>query len=165
LIRPVKATETNKIAEMLREMHAASKYATRMKLSDKTINAMLLGLVAGQGQSGPQGSLLIAAVQDGKFVGFMAGVLDRVYHIGDKLIAGDAYLYVRPGNKVEHVLGLIDAYIAWAQANPKVIEIKLTWSDALPGAEGLSKVYARKGFDLTGEIFEMRLDAEKAEAA
>lgn len=89
----------------------------------------------------------------------MAGVLDRVYHIGDRLTANDVYLYVRPTARAAHSLQLIDAYLRWATGNPKVIEIKLSWTDALPGAARIGELYGRKGFHRIGEIYEMRLDA------
>jgi hypothetical protein len=36
-----------------------------------------------------------------------------------------------------------------------VIEIILTWSDAVPGGEKMAKLYTRKGFRLVGEQYEM----------
>jgi hypothetical protein len=105
------------------------------------------------------------AEEDGKVVGFMAGVLDRVYHVGSKLVANDAYLVVRPGAKAAHSLQLIDGYVAWAQGIRAVLEIKLSWTNTLPGAARAAKIYERKGFAAVGEIYEMRLDAEDRELA
>lgn len=165
MIRDAKFQDVPELLAMLREMQAASKYAGRVEVVDKVAEALLMGLIAGQRQTGPQASFCAVAEQDG-IVGFMAGVLDRVYHIGDRLVANDAYLYVRPKARAAHSLRLIDAYIRWATGNPKVIEVKLSWTDVLPGAERIGELYGRKGFHKIGEIYEMRLDApEQQEAA
>jgi hypothetical protein len=60
---------------------------------------------------------------------------------------------------------MIDNYIAWAKKNPKVIEVGLSWSDALPHGEDVANIYRRKGADKVGEQFSLRLDLSKAEAA
>lgn len=165
MIRAARSTDVPLLLAMLHEMHAASKYAGRVEISDKAADALLMSAIASQGQHGPQASHVIIAEQDGKPVGFMVGVLDRVYHIGNKLTANDLFLYVRPNSGVRPVIALIDSYIAWASGKRAVVEIMLSWSDALPGAADIAALYGRKGFTRSGEMFEMRLDAEERRAA
>lgn len=165
MTRPAAFADVPRLVELFHEMHAASKYAGRSALSEKAVNNMLMGMIAQQNQRGPQGTYFHVALQDGVIVGFMVGLLDRIKHVLNKLVAGDAYLYVRPGSSPTHVLKLIDGYIDWARGNPKVLEIKLSWDDTLPRAKEVARIYKRKGFDLVGEIYEMRVDAEVAEAA
>lgn len=156
--RAAKFADITVMAEMLREMHAASKYRARVGISEKAMQQMLMGAVSAQNQNGPQASYVRVAEQGGKVVGFMIGTLSRVYHIGDRLVANDLFLYVRKGAEMGHTLALIDGYVEWARANRKVIEIALSWNDTLPGAARVAKVYERRGFTKNGELFEMRID-------
>lgn len=147
------------MATMLREMHAASKYHGRVGIAEKAMEAMLASLVAQQGQRGPQGSYCAIAELNGRVTGFMVGMLDRVYHIGDKLTANDVYLWVRPRESPIHTMYLIRGYLAWARAIRQVAEIKLSWTDTLPGAERLGRLYRKVGAVKAGEIYEIRVDA------
>jgi len=165
VIRPATFLDIGVLTAMLHEMYARSKYAGRVAIKPKLAEQTLMAMVAGQGQHGPQGSFLHIAEQDGKPAGFMAGVLQPIYFIGDKLEAQDAFLYARDGAKASVTLRLIDAYIEWALGNRRVIEIKLSWNDTLPGAERIAAVYQRKGFERIGEIYEMRVDTAQGVAA
>lgn len=160
MIRPAKYQDIPVLMAMLHEMHAASKYAGRVDISDKAAEQLLMSAIAAQGQIGPQGSLVIIAEEGGKQIGFMIGILDRVYHIGRKLTANDLFLYVRKGASQKHALALIDNYVSWASNIRAVLDIALSWTDALPGAERITAVYERKGFTKTGGIYEMRRDAQ-----
>lgn len=157
VIRAATPQDIAPLERLLRAQHAASKYANRTKIHDKALTGLLMGAYAQQHQRGPQGAHLSIAERDGKVVGFIIGVLDRVYHIGEKLTANDLF-FVNEGT-VGDTLGLVDAYIAWARGNPKVIEVVLSWSDTLPGAEKVAGLFRRKGFTKSGEMYEMRLDA------
>jgi hypothetical protein len=166
VIRSAACRDIPAVEAMLREMYALSKYAGRVEISDKAMRGVLESAVAMQAQNGPQATMFKIAEQGGKPVGFMIGSLARIYNIGNKLVAQDAFLYVRKGSATSHTFRLIDEYITWASANPKVIEINLSWVDALPGAARIGELYRRKGFAQTGEIYELRLDvAERKEAA
>lgn len=165
MIRAATHLDAPEIETMIRELHQASKYAGRADVSDKALGSLVINMLAMQGQNGPQASMVVVAEEKGRIVGFMAGTLDRLYFMLNKLVAQDLFLYVRPRNGVRHSLELIDAYVEWASANPKVLEIKLSWNDALPRAAVMSTVYRRKGFDLVGEIFERRCDIVEEAAA
>lgn len=83
----------------------------------------------------------------------MAGMLDRVYHVGDKLCANDVFLVATEKASARAANRLLDAYIDWAASNPLVLEINLSWADTLPSGQKMPAVYARKGFRKCGEIF------------
>lgn len=160
MIRNAKHQDIPAIMAMLREMHAASKYAGRVEISDKAAENLLMSAIAASGQSGPQASHVIIAEEKGKPVGFFVGVLSRVEHIGNKLTANDIFLYVRPKASQKHVLALVDSYINWASSIRAVIDIMLSWKDTLPGAERIEPLYERKRFTKIGGIWEMRRDAQ-----
>lgn len=163
MIRRALPQDMKGVERLIRAQHAASKYAERVGISDKAMETLLLGMFAQMGQRGPNATHVAVAVEDGAIVGFVAGVLDRVYHIGDRLTANDLFLV--SSGKLSNTLGLIDSYLAWARANPKVVEVVLSWSDALAGAERVAEIYRRKGFVRSGEMYELRLDAAAEEIA
>lgn len=164
MIRQAKHQDIPALMAMLGEMYAASKYVGRGEIAPKAAESLFMGAIASQGQFGPQGSH-VAIAEEEEPVGFLVGVLDRVYHVGSKLMAQDVLFYVRPGASPRHALALVDSYIAWAARPRACIEIMLSWSDAIPGAEKIAALAKRKGFDKVGEMFELRLDAAERAAA
>lgn len=157
MIRDANFADIPAMGRLLRAGHERSKYAGRVKIVEKSLEQMLVGLVAAQKQNGPQASFIQVVEHDGEVIGFMAGSLNRVYNIGDKLCAADLYL-VNDGKRLKDTLALIDNYIEWARSNPKVIEIGLSWSDALPNAADIASIYQRKGAHKVGEQFAVPLD-------
>lgn len=165
MIRPARHQDIPTLLAMLHEMHRVSKYDRRCEISDKAAESLLEGAIASMGSFGPQGTHVILAEGAGKPVGFMIGVVDRIYNIGTKLVAYDQYLYARPAASLSASLGMIDSYIAWASGIRAVIEIKLSWTDTIPGASRIADLYRRKGFELVGEIWERRMDEAGVKAA
>ena len=161
MIRSARFEDVPALAAMLRDMHGRSKYAGRVDISEKAMDSVLTGMVAQQGQKGPQGSCCAIAVEGSAPVGFIVGLLDRVYHIGNRLVANDVYLWLRPGANALHTLQLVRFYLKWARSVRAVLEIRLSWTDALPGAERLGRLYGRLGAERVGEIYELRLDGRE----
>lgn len=159
MIHPATTANAKAIKALIRRQHLGSKYADRCGISDKALDGIVDGMIAQQNQHGPQGSYVAVALQDGIVTGLLAGVLERVYHIGDKLTAADLF-FVNESGKVGDTLALVDAYVAWARRNRRVIEIMLSWNDALPGADRVAKLFTHKGFAKTGEMYELRADLE-----
>jgi GNAT superfamily N-acetyltransferase len=154
MIRPAKFADTPAIERLLRRVHAKSKYAKLTPLNEKALNQVVLSMIAGQNQSGPEATFVVVAEHQGKVQGFMAASLNRIYGICDKLTASDSFI-ISESRKASDTVAMIDAYIEWAKSNPKVVEIILTWSDAVPGGQKMAKLYTRKGFRQVGEFYEM----------
>lgn len=166
MIRPAKYQDIPAIERLIREQLAVSKYAGRVEIAPKALASTLDGMIAQSGQRGPYGTHVSVAVREGKVVGFICAVLQRIYMVGDKLEATDHWFVVGKGGTIGDTLALVDAYVAWGLAIRSVIEIKLSWTDTVPGAERLAGLATRKGFTKVGEVFEMRCDEQtKVEAA
>lgn len=151
------------IEGLIRRQHARSEYAGRVGICDKALEMQVLTLIAGQGQRSVGASLVNVAVRDGVVTGFIAGQLHRVYNIGNKLEANDHYL-VNEGSAAD-TFALVESYIEWAKGNRKVLEIRMSWTDAIPGAERIARLLARKGLRKSGEVWSMSTDMVQAEAA
>jgi hypothetical protein len=163
MIRVAKFSDTPHIMRLLRNVHAKSKYAKITALNDKALEQTVMSMIAGQNQQGPQASHVTICEHDGQVVGFMASSLNRVYNICDKLVASDTFL-VNESKRAVDTAQMIDAYIEWASSNPKVVEIALTWSDAVAGSHRLGALFRRRGYRRVGEQYEVRMAVPQAKA-
>ena len=165
MIRRATFQDLDRVKVLIREMHAASKYRGHVDVSEKVMGEVLCSMLAAQRSPVQGGSFFHVAEHRGRVEGFMVGVLDRVYQIGNRLAAHDLFLHVSSEGRGADAAQLVAAYIAWAQANPRVLEIKLSWGDTLPGAERVARLYARKGFRRCGETWERWTEIDNVRAA
>lgn len=163
MIRPGKFTDATAIKALIEGAHARSKYAGRGDVAPKALENTVMALLAGQNAKGLAATHVSVAVRDGKVVGFIAGSCARIYGVLDVMGTSDNFLINEGG--VGDTLGLVDAYMAWARSLPQVIEIGLSWSDAIPGAERLAALFGRKGMVKIGEQYALAADIVEGVAA
>lgn len=154
MIRAALPSDFPRIKALFAEMHEGSKFAGRTAISDRALHDLLLMALGNRNRPIAGGTHFSVATKKDRVEGFMIGMLDRVYHIGTKLVAQDMFLHVTKDGFKTDVSRLIDDYLSWANSNPNVIEINLSWTDALPGAERVSNLYQRKGFVCVGGIYQ-----------
>ena len=135
-----------------------SKYRDRGSVSTKEIKSLLVNAIQRHGLTSAGGACVFVSEHEGVVDGFIAGLLDRVYHIGDKLSATDFFLYVASDGAPASAGGLIDAFVDWALAIEAVAEIRLAATDIIQDYERTAALYRRKGFTQTGVIYERRTD-------
>lgn len=154
-MRAACATDLPRLFELLLEMQANSKYAGDVEVDRQVARSLLLQSVARHGGRHQGGTCVFVVERDGVIEGFIIGILDRVYHIGNRLSANDLYLYVTPRAPRGAASRLIDAYVQWALDNPKVADIKLSWTDVMGvDASKIERLFARKEFRRAGGIWE-----------
>lgn len=155
MLRPATMSDLPRLFELVTQMHLASKYADRdIGVDEPTARSILLDGVRRNGGQYIGGTLFNVFDVDGVPEAFMLGILQRVYSIGNRMEAQDFWLFSTPKAPATAILKLADAYIKWAENNPKVAEICLSWTDALKGSgESLGRMYKRKGFERCGEIY------------
>lgn len=156
MLRRATFSDLPRLMELMEETHAKSRYADMGVSLDK--NSAREMLHAGLSRNGLQmetGMLLNVIEKAGKVEGFMLGVLQRVHSVGNRLEAQDLWLYCTKKAPKIGMLKLIDAYVEWANGNPKCAEISLSWTDAVKGIDGaaIGKAYQRQGFQPAGEIW------------
>lgn len=154
MIRAATFSDIPRVVDLLVEMQAESKYAGRVDVSRKTAHALMQQCVRRHGGQHDGGSLVMVAEHGDQVEGFIVGLLDRVYHIGDRLAANDVFLHVTERAAKTDVRRLLDAYVKWASDNPKVEEIRLSWTDTMAGAEKIGDLYEKMGFRRCGAIYE-----------
>lgn len=152
-MRPARTFDALRIVALLEEAHASSRFADAVGVDRDYARKLIAGLVQRHGGAHDGASLVNVIEVDGQIEAFMLGILGRVYHIGDKLVADDMFLVATDKAPKTATNRLIGAYLDWAEANPRVHEIRLSWSDALDTGPRMASIYERKGFTLCGSVY------------
>lgn len=154
MIRQAKFGDIPEIARLMQAMYLRSKYVGRDEIDIKEAKALAVQSVQRHGLKTPGGTCVFVAQDREPLTGFIIGVLDRVYHIGRKLMATDIFWYADDGSPRDAIM-LFDAYLKWAGSVPGVIELKNGATDAIGGDYSrVAKLYERRGFKQTGVIYE-----------
>lgn len=158
MIRPAKFGDIPRLAELLAEMHERSCYATVAAVDLRAAKALFVQAIQRHG-SGTAGAMCAYVADSGSRVeGFVIGLLDRLYHVGDQLMASDLFLYVSPNGDPRDFARLFDALDQWAAANPNVLECRLGITDAITPWQRTAQLYRRKGYRQSGAIYERRFE-------
>lgn len=155
MIRPAAMSDLPRLHALLREQHENSKFHPDVGIDEPTMRSILLHGVQRHGGTNNGSSCLFVEEHKNAVEGFVFGILNRVYHIGDRLAANDMFLVCTEKARTNAVNQLIDAYTEWAFENPKVSRIMLSWTDAI-GTDGnkIEALYKRKGFSPVGGLWE-----------
>lgn len=155
MIRKAAFSDTQRILDLLLEMQRLSKYAPDVDVDQITARSLVATAIQRNEGKHQGGTIVLVEEKDGQIEAFIIGILDRVYHIGNRLQANDLFLFATPKASRTAATRLIDGYIEWALANPKVAKIMLSWTDALGvDSDKIERLYAKKGFHRVGGIWE-----------
>ena len=155
MIRAATLSDLPRLYELMLEAHRSSKFYPDVGVDDPTMRSIIMTSVQRHGGTNNGSTCYLVEDVDGVLEGFVIGILDRVYHIGNRLCANDLFLFCTPKARARAGSQLIDGYIEWAAVNPKVAHIMLSWTD-VNGTDGkaIEKLYDRKGFHRVGAIWE-----------
>lgn len=154
MIRPAKFVDVPRIVELLVEMQQSGRYREIDEVDERAAHQLVAQAIQRHGGIHYGGAHVMVAEKNEIVEGFIIGMLDRIYHIGTRLAANDVFLYVSPRGRAVDCLHLLRSYIDWAETCPKVRITKLSWTDALPDAEQIERVYNSMGFRRCGGIYE-----------
>lgn len=146
MIRPGKSSDAFALAEILTERQRDSRFAGKVQVDGLLARRLFAQAAQRHGGTTDGATFLMVSERKGEVEAFMLGSLSRVYIIGDALCASDTFLLGRQGCSPVILMRLLDAYIAWAEANPRVCEIGLSWADSIPGSATIQRAYTRRGF-------------------
>lgn len=157
MIRPARFTDITRITELVLEMHGRSRYAEVDEVDTKAVRSLLMQSIQRHGLKSPGGTCVFVDEPSDKIEGFVVGALDRLYHIGHKLMATDVFLYASERADLWAWSRLMDALAEWAAANPNVVELWSGVSDAIGDWHRTERLYQRKGMSQIGVIYERKL--------
>ena len=155
MIRAANFGDLPRLFTLVCDQHEASKYYPDVGVDEPTLRSYLMQGVQRHGGTNSGSTCLFVEEHDGQVEGFVMGILERLYHIGDRLWSNDMFLVCTDDAPKMTASRLIDAYDAWAFNNPKVAKILLSWTDAI-GTDGkkIEALYKRKGYHHIGGIWE-----------
>lgn len=165
-LRPARAIDAPQLVAILQARYAETRYAGVSAIDAPLARRIFAQATQRHGHTTDGGTfLMVAEAGDGEIDAFIMGVLGRTYLVGTTLTAQDYFLIGRKNCSPRALPALQDAFLAWATANPRVVEIVTTWTDILPGTERIERAWARKGFERCGGIMRRACAAQPEEMA
>lgn len=154
MIRRANFADIPALVDLLADAYTRSKYVGRATLDAREARAILTQCIQRHGAKGEGGTNVDVVDAGGEVRGFMVGLLERCYHVAVELMASDLFLVVSEAAPKTAALALIRRYIAWAEANPKVIQVNLSATDAVGDFRRVERAYSRLGCRQSGVIYE-----------
>lgn len=152
MIRPAKSVDAFSLAELLKELHGVTIYKG-LELDAAYARKLFAQFAQRHGGSHDGATCLFVHSRGEVIGGFVAGMLDRVYHVGENLWATDVFLHVKKGEPASTVRDLLNAYVEWAESNPQVFEVRLSASYATEDGKRVCAVFERMGFAECGRVY------------
>lgn len=159
MIRAAQFVDIPALITVLQDGYAKSVYRDLGEIDRKEARAYLMGAIQRHRSPNEGGTWVGVAETDGKVEGLFVGMLDRIYVIGTALRAIDVHWYGTERASAKDMVGLFDAWVEWAAGIPKVKLIHPTATHVLGEYSGAEKLFARRGFERAGVIYERRTGA------
>lgn len=153
-VRPARFGDIPALYALMEEMHGRSIYRDVDEIDERECKRLFMGCIQRHGQTNEGGCLVLVAERDGKVEGFIIGMLDRLYHVGRKLVATDLFFYVSERGDPRDAGRLLDEMIAWAAGAKNVVAIRPGITDAIDPDCRARALYERRGFRKAGVIYE-----------
>lgn len=158
MIRQARFVDVQAMAAMMQEAHARSIYRDLDEIDAPAMKRLFVSAVQQHGKPGEGGTCAFVAEPGGQVEGFIVGVLQRVYHVGKRLSASDLFFLTRPDADPRSAVGLLGAFLDWAEGNPKVVEIQMGATSALGDWRHAGRLYERRGLEQCGGIYRRSIE-------
>lgn len=158
MIRPAKNADIMALVALIQEMHQRSKYREIDQVDVPMVKKLLLAGIQRHGAQHDGGALVLVSVKDDQPVGFLYGLLTRVYNIGTRLEATDLFFYMGDAADPRDAFKLLDAFDAWVAENPKVVVVRQGATNAIEAYSRMERVLRRRGMDQSGVIYERSIE-------
>lgn len=150
MIRAGRFGDIPQMIGLAREALRRSKYADIANLQDGQARAVIAEAIG----AAPHGrSIVLVSERHDAVEGFLVGHAAPLY-CTDVLVAYDQFFYVAPSGSAAAALGLLRAFIRWAESSPDKMVIRMTMNDAITDLGQLDKMMQATGFNMTGLVYE-----------
>jgi hypothetical protein len=159
VIRNARFTDIPSILLLMHEGHARSHHAGDARVGIDETHAKKLLMTGIQRHGGHNGGSTWVQVSEraGVVEGFMIGVLDRAYVIGNMLMATDLLFYCSPRAEPMDAMKLARGFLEWARSCPDLIEVKVATTALVGDPAAAGRIWERLGLSRYGEIWRMGL--------
>jgi hypothetical protein len=157
-VRAAKFTDIPQMVLLLEEGYRRSIYAGKATFDVLEAKRLIATALQRHGHTNLNGSLVIVSEAAGIVDGLLIGILDNVYPCLKELVATDLlFIQSEHANPRDGIL-MLKNLIAWAEANPKVIEIHLGVASTVGDWERTAQLYERLGLERCGAMFRKEFD-------
>lgn len=157
-IRVAKPADVMELLAVMQAAHARSIYAGVDEIDHDYTRTMFTRAMHFNGHTKANATLFLVSEKAGKIEGYFFGFLDRIYQIGKKLAASDIHFYLSPDADPKDAIRILDAFLEWAESNPKVAEIRIGESNAFGEPDPrFAALLERKGFAKGATVFTKRI--------
>lgn len=158
--RPAKFVDTDRIVELLEEMHARSKFASFTTPNTKEARSVVMQII----QKSPRFACSFVTESNGVVEGMILGCVQRLYEATEELFATDVYFYVSERSQAMDAFELLKAYEGWAEANPRVVLIRNAVMDGITDWKPVGRILEGFGYELVGGVYEKRTSSARSAA-
>lgn len=158
MIRPATFGDIPRLVSILEDAHARSHYAeSSVNVDAKEAKRILVNAIQRHGTKNG-GSFVMVAETAGKVEGFILGVVARIYHVGDRLMASDLFWICTPDVDPRDPVRLMKAMIAWAKTCPGVVEVQVGSTSVVQDPEKSARILEAIGMKPYGLINRMEIE-------
>jgi hypothetical protein len=159
MIRQATMGDVPAILDLLREGYERSKYRGRGEIDARLAKQKLHFMIPRSGLRGDAGTWCNVVQQREGIVGLHFAVKNPIAEIGTKLFASDVWFYCSKTATPFAVAALLESFEVWAQADEKIIEIRLGVHDTFGNDfERVAKLYEARGYRQVGRMYERAIE-------
>lgn len=157
-VRPAKFVDIPFMALLLEDSFYRSIYADKATFDILEAKQLIVRAINRHGHTNYGGSLVLVSETAGTVDGLLIGILDNVYPCLKELVATDLlFVQAEHANPRDGVL-MLKNLIAWAEKNPKVIELHVGVASTVGDWERTAKLYEQVGLERCGAMFRKEFD-------
>lgn len=161
VVRPARFADLPRLVEIMAEAYEQTHYARNGLVGFEPAAARSIIGQSIQRHGAPTASGRYVAVTErgGRAEAFIIGVVDRIYHVGDRCSATDLFWLRSPASPATDGVKLLPGFVAWAKHHPLVVEITCGTTDILGDHRRVGRVLQRAGFTPYGSIYRLEIAA------
>lgn len=157
MIRTPKYTDAAEMVALLGDAHTRSVYAGRLDFDEGEANRIICSAIQRHGFKSASGTWAQVACKDDRILGMIVGALQPVYLVHKQLCATDLFFVTAKGCPVRDAVALMDSFVQWGKAHPKVVEIQCGATGVMGSETAAAKILSRLGLEPFGSIHRMEV--------
>jgi hypothetical protein len=166
MIRAAKMMDVFRLVELVEYGQRHSGYVGEVDVDPVYARKLLATLIMRHGGTHEHGTFcMVAEDSDGIVQAFMAGMLERVHLVGNKLQATDVFLVATKTAPKRALFELFGAFVAWGLAIDKVYKVVVSRTDVMDPDNRLTGFYKSRGLEPAGGIFVLKKKTIELEEA
>jgi len=153
LIRAAQFGDIPRLTDILIETHARSIYAGKANVDEKEAKRLLVQSVQRNGMKGEGGTLFYVHEKNGRPEGMLLLAFQRLYLIGDALMATDMFFVVSPLGDARAASGMLKKAMAWCAKVPEIVDVYINMTGVAGDPARAGRLLGRQGFKPAGAIY------------